>query len=271
MDVLCFGKLISFISCLKRALSSRNSAFVITSLRFVSLTLRQTQNADSRRVVVGNIHAIYNPRKGEVKLGQIRLLLLKAQTLSEKWGNIPIIIAGDFNCTPQSPVYQFMSSSKLDVKFYDKGDLSGQRTCRRGQSGRVKEQLKKPYLLIDRLLDYGWTDEEFRTATGNSSGTIVYHPLKLRSSYASVKGSECTRDSCGEPLATTFHAKILGTVDYLWYTDGLVPTRVLDTLPLDVLTKTHGLPYENLGSDHLALATEFAFTQQMYASENLTG
>ncbi|KAK9114814.1 hypothetical protein Syun_021611 [Stephania yunnanensis] len=221
------------------------------SLRFVSL----------RRVVVGNIHAIYNPRKGEVKLGQIRLLLLKAQTLSEKWGNIPIITAGDFNSTPQSPVYQFMSSSKLDVKFYDKGDLSGQRTCRRGQSGSVKERFKKPYLLIDRLLDYGWTDEEFRTATGNSNGTVVYHPLKLRSSYASVKGSDSTRDSCGEPLATTFHSKILGTVDYLWYTDGLVPTRVLETLPLDVLTKTHGLPYENLGSDHLALATEFTFTQ----------
>ncbi|CAN6478833.1 unnamed protein product [Victoria cruziana] len=68
-----------------------------------------------------------------------------------------------------------------------------------------------------------------------------------------------TRDALGEPLATSYHSKFLGTVDYLWYSNGLVPTRVLDTLPIDILQQTGGLPSEKFGSDHLALVSEFAF------------
>ncbi|KAA8541179.1 hypothetical protein F0562_025214 [Nyssa sinensis] len=74
-------------------------------------------------------------------------------------------------------------------------------------------------------------------------------------------GSSRTRGPNGEPLATSYHSKFLGTVDYLWYSDGIVPTRVLDTLPFDVLLKTGGLPCKKLGSDHLALVSEYAFTQ----------
>jgi len=32
---------------------------------------------------------------------QIRFLSSKAQSLSEKWGNAPVILAGDFNSTPE--------------------------------------------------------------------------------------------------------------------------------------------------------------------------
>jgi mRNA deadenylase 3'-5' endonuclease subunit Ccr4 len=87
-----------------------------------------------------------------------------------------------------------------------------------------------------------WTKEEIRVATGQENSYWAAHPLKLNSSYASVKGSANTRDSVGEPLATSYHSKFLGTVDYLWYSDGLLPARVLDTLPIDVLCKTKGLP-----------------------------
>ncbi|XP_039145540.1 carbon catabolite repressor protein 4 homolog 3-like [Dioscorea cayenensis subsp. rotundata] len=54
--------------------------------------------ADSRRIVIGNIHVLFNPKRGDVKLGQVRMLLEKAYDLSEKWGNIPILVMGDFNC-----------------------------------------------------------------------------------------------------------------------------------------------------------------------------
>lgn len=32
---------------------------------------------------------------------QICLLSSRAQLISEKWGNVPVVLAGDFNCTPQ--------------------------------------------------------------------------------------------------------------------------------------------------------------------------
>lgn len=34
---------------------------------------------------------------------------------------------------------------------------------------------------------------------------------------AFLQGSCRTRDRCGEPLATSYHSKFMGTVDYIWY------------------------------------------------------
>ncbi|KAF3651772.1 hypothetical protein FXO37_17853 [Capsicum annuum] len=45
------------------------------------------------------------------------------------------------------------------------------------------------------------------------------------------------------------------------YSEGLTPTKVLDTLPVNDLKKTGGLPYKKLGSDHLALVSEFEFLE----------
>lgn len=171
------------------------------------------------------------------------------------------MLAGDFNITPQSAIYKFLSSSELNIKSYDSRDLSGQRSCHLAQVFEVKKEIINPFAVMDRLLPNGWTDEDVKVATGNAQCYLAEHPLKLNSSYASVKGSPRTRGINGEPLATSYHSKFFGTVDYLWYTKGLVPTRVLDTLPVDILRRTGGLPCKKLGSDHLALVSESAFAE----------
>ncbi|EFH59393.1 hypothetical protein ARALYDRAFT_898218 [Arabidopsis lyrata subsp. lyrata] len=215
------------------------------------LELRKSNK--SRKILLGNIHVLYNPNKGDVKLGQIRSLCSKAHLLSKKWGDIPIVLCGDFNSTPQSPLYNFLASSELNVMEHDKRELSGQKNC---HPAKVLETGSKSSSTITFS---SWTNEEIRVATGQENSYWAVHPLKLNSSYASVRGSPNTRDSVGEPLATSYHLKFLGTVDYLWYSDGLVPAGVLDTLPIDVLCKTKGLPCQELGSDHLALVSEFFF------------
>jgi mRNA deadenylase 3'-5' endonuclease subunit Ccr4 len=85
-------------------------------------------SVDSRDhcVVVGNIHVLFNPKRGDVKLGQTRLLMEKAHAISERWGKAPVAIAGDFNSTPNSPLYQFISSSQLDLAAHDRRYISGQ-------------------------------------------------------------------------------------------------------------------------------------------------
>ncbi|XP_024386152.1 carbon catabolite repressor protein 4 homolog 5 isoform X3 [Physcomitrium patens] len=77
-------------------------------------------------VVVGNTHLLFNPKRGDVKLGQARVLLEKAHAISEKWGNAPVAIAGDFNSTPWSALYRFMSCSQLDLAGHDRRNISGQ-------------------------------------------------------------------------------------------------------------------------------------------------
>ncbi|XP_043717795.1 uncharacterized protein LOC122665710 [Telopea speciosissima] len=231
------------------------------------LSVFEMCRADSRRVLVGNIHVLFNPSRGEIKLAQIHLLLSRANFLSGKWGNVPVVITGDFNSTPQSAIYKFLSSSELNITLYDGRNLSGQRNCHPAQFAGIESQIRSPLTLMDGLLNSCWTDEKLTIATGSPNVTILRHPLKLKSSYASVKASSRTRGFCGEPLATTYHLMFLGTVDYIWYTEGLIPTRVLDTPTIYILRKTGGLPYKRLASDHLALFTEFTFTQNRREDE----
>ncbi|XP_040999291.1 carbon catabolite repressor protein 4 homolog 3 isoform X2 [Juglans microcarpa x Juglans regia] len=206
------------------------------------LSVFEMRKDESRRLLVGNIHVLYNPSRGDVKLGQIRFLLLRAQILSAKWGDAPLVLAGDFNSTPQSAIYKFLSSSKLNILFYDRRNLSGQRSCHPAQVLGLKKEVSSPFIIMNGLLENCWTEEEVEVATGDAGCHVLVHPLKLSSSYATVKGSRKTRGSNGEPLATSYHSKFLGTVDYLWYSDGLVPTKVLDIIPFDSLHSTGSLP-----------------------------
>ncbi|TYG43319.1 hypothetical protein ES288_D11G006800v1 [Gossypium darwinii] len=234
------------------------------------LSVFEMCRVESRRLVVGNIHVLYNPSRGEVKLGQIRFLSSRAQLLSNRWGNAPVVLGGDFNSTPQSAIYKFLSTSELNVKLYNRRELSGQRSCHPSEVLGGNRESRSSISVMDRVLNDCWTDEEVKAATGTANSHLIMHPLQLNSSYATVKGSINTRDSNGEPLATSYHSKFLGTVDYLWYSEGVLPIRVLDTLPIDILTRTGGLPCKKIGSDHLALVSEFAFSKSTIEDDNLT-
>ncbi|KAK7291436.1 hypothetical protein RIF29_06575 [Crotalaria pallida] len=220
-----------------------------------------------KRFVLGNIHVLFNPNRGDIKLGQVRLLLDKAYKLSEEWGSIPVIIAGDLNSLPQSPIYEFLASSKLDIQLYNRRDISGQLDIQsnervfRSQIGEASISMS-----ISRQVFYQWSTEELRLATGAAGVTHLQHHLKLCSAYSGVPGNHGTRDDFGEPLATSYHSKFMGTVDYIWYSKELVPVRVLETVPIDILRRTRGLPTEKWGSDHLALVCEFAFANNSNVS-----
>ncbi|CAD6337020.1 unnamed protein product [Miscanthus lutarioriparius] len=205
----------------------------------------------AHKFVLGNIHVLFNPKRGDIKLGQIRMLLEKANALAEKWDKIPIVLAGDFNSTPDSAIYKFLSTMKLNISLHDRRQLSGLDSSEFGL-----------YELCS-LLKYQWTDEEVRNATGCSNVVVAEHPLKLSSSYAMLKGNSNNRGLHGEPLATSYHKKFLGTVDYLWHTRGIECSRVLDTLPIGVLRRTRGLPTREIGSDHLPIVAEFAFPESV--------
>ncbi|XP_027340194.1 carbon catabolite repressor protein 4 homolog 3-like isoform X2 [Abrus precatorius] len=186
------------------------------------LSVFEMCESESRRLLVGNIHVLYNLNKGEVKLGQIRFLTSRAQTLSEKWGNTPVVLAGDFNRTPQSGIYKFLSSSELNIMLYDRKELSGQKRCRPAQVLGENKETVGPLVLLDGLFKC-WTDEEVKIATGDSERHLAVHPLKLNSSYATVNGSTNTRGFSGEPLATSYHSKFLGTLTGLYLQEFLIP------------------------------------------------
>lgn len=87
-----------------------------------------------------------------------------------------------------------------------------------------------------------WTPAEIETATGNAECTFLGHPLSLRSTYTEAMDSSGTRDPNGEPLVTSYNKCFLGTVDYIWRSEGLQTTRVLAPIPKRVMESTQGYP-----------------------------
>ncbi|KAF8115869.1 hypothetical protein N665_0025s0312 [Sinapis alba] len=427
----------------------------------------------SRRVVICNIHVLYNPKRGDFKLGQVRTLLEKAHAVSKLWDGAPVVLCGDFNCTPKSHLYNFISEGKLDLsglarnkvsgqesaeirpprpeifttrfqpanklpqvqvqpqdsianarmennsnmdagkapsirntselscgdtvlagnkatssservlpggnlasgcnlggqnrKPDDAGDLSiaeclssvtisdpepphtsndkddsreklsassvisatehsseeivsnaqndssslstkvdtsaemklddltleeavvfaqdeesigSQGLCEDGKTFLAKlhnnnEDLSQMGGLGDELsrksgseaFDYGkitynpasWTPMEIAAATGDPERSTVEHALELKSTYSEIEGQANTRDENGEPVVTSYHRCFMGTVDYIWRSEGLQTVRVLAPIPKQAMQWTPGFPTPKWGSDHIALVSELAF------------
>lgn len=67
-------------------------------------------------VCVANTHLLYNPRRGDIKLAQLAMLLAEISTVSRlpDGSSCPIVLCGDFNSVPWSPLYSFVRESRLE-------------------------------------------------------------------------------------------------------------------------------------------------------------
>ncbi|XP_019189938.1 PREDICTED: carbon catabolite repressor protein 4 homolog 6 isoform X2 [Ipomoea nil] len=413
-----------------------------------------TSSSNTNKVVICNVHVLFNPRRGEMKLGQIRLLLDRADYFSKLWDGAPIVICGDFNSTPKSPLYNFIAEQKLNILEVPRDKVSGQESATlnllnpsppvnraqssadsvkdspvsREEQGRessstpnvrtwspeiesvdgvsrgIRSQnqnsvvnnssdsfvsvhfedksregtvenfhdsqrslsvplsvskdssavspnnedsngnvegcdpnphefnytTEKTDALFDKKMDNlsldnvfekaedqsigedseaflselcgatestqlqvyesekldeqsqgsalgkeilyydrftydpsAWTPIEIQTATGSVDCTVMEHRLKLRSVYREVEEVTGTRDSTGEPEVTSYHSCFLGTVDYIWRSEGLQTVRVLAPIPKQAMQWVQGFPTKKWGSDHIALVSELAFTKDI--------
>lgn len=157
---------------------------------------RMAEQTQSHRLVVGNIHVLFNPRRGEIKLGQCRAFLEQVHNISSIWHGAPVVIGGDFNCTPSSAVYEFLAKSELDLSNLDRRYLSGQVPKVLGSKGRnsgkdapVQETLEE---MLKRSLRVQLASQEGNEATLCSNDEKAEEPL-------SGTGSPC--DSPAELLA----------------------------------------------------------------------
>ncbi|CAN8299248.1 unnamed protein product [Cochlearia groenlandica] len=311
----------------------------------------------SGRVVVCNIHVLFNPKRGDFKVGQVRTLLEKAHAVSKLWDDAPVVLCGDFNCTPKSHLYNFISEQKLDLSGLARDKVSGQdsatirpqrpemyttrfqstNTFPQGQ-GQPQDAIAKARLETNSNISVGninsnaqeisssliakidtltldepveivqgkcedeetflakldnneelsqkeepmnefsskpvseayncgqvtynpssWTPMEIATATGDPERTMVEHAMELKSTYSEIEGKANTRDENGEPVVTSYHRCFMGTVDYIWRSEGLETVRVLSPIPKQAMQWTPGFPTPKWGSDHIALVSELAF------------
>ncbi|NXB81064.1 ANGE1 protein, partial [Donacobius atricapilla] len=64
---------------------------------------------------VANTHVLFNPRRGDIKLAQVALLLAEIDKIARtnEGSYYPVILCGDLNSVPDSPLYRFIRNGEL--------------------------------------------------------------------------------------------------------------------------------------------------------------
>ncbi|NWQ73234.1 ANGE2 protein, partial [Columbina picui] len=238
-------------------------------------------------ICIANTHLLYNPRRGDIKLTQLAILLAEiASVAPQKDGTFcPIILCGDFNSVPGSPLYRFIKEGKLNYEGLAIGKVSGQEQFPRGQ--RILPIPIWPKKLgisqncvyeIKQHQKEEKAGEKLEAAKPDNTQKIVIAPEKLSSKLRhhfklSSVYSHYVPET-GIPEVTTCHSRSAVTVDYIFYSAANNDTaaqpgaedsfcgglKLLGRLALltekDIWT-VNGLPNENNSSDHLPLLAKF--------------
>ncbi|NXW06726.1 ANGE2 protein, partial [Fregetta grallaria] len=243
-------------------------------------------------ICIANTHLLYNPRRGDIKLTQLAMLLAEiASVAPQKDGTFcPIIICGDFNSVPGSPLYRFIKEGKLNYEGLAIGKVSGQEQFPRGQRilsipiwpkklgisqncvYEIKQQQKEEN--AGEKLEAAKLDNTQDTVIASEKlSSKLQHHFKLSSVYSHYF------PETGIPEVTTCHSRSAVTVDYIFYSaanddtaaqpgaedsfhGGLKLLRRLALLTEKDLWTVNGLPNENNSSDHLPLLAEFRLIER---------
>ncbi len=111
----------------------------------VILLLQPKGMPDSEKVCIANTHLLYNPKRGDIKLTQLGMLLAEVDRLayvdrtldqSTSWEpcrHHPVIMCGDFNSVPQSFLVEFIQRGSLEYEGLRAVDVSGQEPWKRSK------------------------------------------------------------------------------------------------------------------------------------------
>ncbi|XP_026773415.3 protein angel homolog 2 isoform X2 [Pangasianodon hypophthalmus] len=233
-------------------------------------------SGSERNVCVVTTHLLYNPRRGDIKLAQLALLLAEISRVARQddGTTCPILLCGDFNSVPASPLYTFITDSKLEYAGMPIGKVSGQEESPRGQR-ILTSPLWPSSLGISQLCQYeAQTNEPDVKESGQQgskkglNSTSIEHSFKLTSAY-----SHYLKES-GRREITTCHSRTAITVDYIFYSPAqrdesgftecsAAPQRGLQLLSRLALVseaelrEVNGLPNQCHSSDHLPLIARF--------------
>ncbi|XP_029394440.1 protein angel homolog 2 isoform X2 [Mus pahari] len=256
------------------------------NIGLVLLLQPKIPRAASSSICIANTHLLYNPRRGDIKLTQLAMLLAEIANVTHRkdGSSCPIVMCGDFNSVPGSPLYSFIKEGKLNYEGLAIGKVSGQEQSSRGQR-ILSIPIWPPNLGISQNCVYEAqqvpkvekTDSDVTQAqqedvevpvSADKVSSNLQHGFSLSSVY-----SHYVPDT-GVPEVTTCHSRSAITVDYIFYTakkedtaqgpgaevalvGGLKLLARLSLLTEQDLWTVNGLPNEHNSSDHLPLLAKF--------------
>ncbi len=205
------------------------------------IELELVQHDDSRgmyyqnRVCLVNTHLYSNYRRADVKLWQTYTLMSNIQRYisirNHQGADVPIVICGDFNSEPNSAVYSFLEHGQISSTHPDL-DLEG-------------DGNNQSLLLNSVLPDI----------------SRITHNIKLSSAMS------CAIEK--EPTYTNYTGGFKGTLDYIWFNEGLKVVSALNIPPeSEILKYGIALPNSCFPSDHVSICCDFEFEHMYYGNDN---
>ena len=282
-----YYELISFNKPLSRFMNRDNVAILTV------LTPRSGNLKGVTPICIGNTHLLFNTKRGDIKLAQLAHLFAEIDRIAIGTNyKLPVILCGDFNSIPFSPLYNFLTSGVLQFNGMSKTVISGQDKSINGANfmlgdsilpfdlglthnckwrNYIKNEYEKPWLSHFRrhLEDVKFTsnnhvNESVYLTEEREKPGILTHGLDLTSCYMH-------RLLDGSQEVTTCHDRACSTVDYIFYSPGYSPrteqnqsqlwlSGVLSLLSEFDLQRMGKLPDKSISSDHLMLMSSFVLS-----------
>ncbi|CAG9771078.1 unnamed protein product [Ceutorhynchus assimilis] len=248
------------------------------------------------KFIVATTHLLYNPKRQDVRLAQVQILLAEIERLSfhldsEKQKNyLPIILSGDFNATPTSCLYKFICKGHLQYQYLAAKKLDEEGVTCQGpvlipSDLQITDNCQ--HALLVKTRDSYYKNSNYESDVVNLSKKVdlnkLYHSTnKICSSNCSTLKtnnlfstgtlshqfafkSAYNHDDLANPQATTFQDEWV-TVDYIFYSGKKIEGQFQDdnlklsgyfSLPCRSELKGFKMPNDSLGSDHFCLVAKF--------------
>jgi CCR4-NOT transcription complex subunit 6 len=219
-----------------------------------------------QQVCIANTHLYSNKDFPDVKLWQTWQLLQELETFVLSRGtNLPLMICGDFNSTPDTAVYDLLSRQAVHPGHPDVNIHSGNsnNSNHHQNSYHPHHSHHQHHHSEDNSnsnnpnnASSNSNQNNSTSASTTSSANILPDPMSISHSFQ--LGSVYNTIMGEEPKATNFTVAFKGVLDYMWYS--MPNLRALSTAPIpdeSVLTKYgEALPSTQYSSDHIMLISD---------------
>ncbi|OZJ06327.1 hypothetical protein BZG36_00704 [Bifiguratus adelaidae] len=106
------------------AIDYKQNAFMNRGNVAIVCILNDRKNP-GRSVCIANTHILFNQKRGLLKIAQIDMLLREMNSLLNT-SDMPIVLCGDMNSTPDSAVCKFVQDGQIDLSRFPESYMSGQ-------------------------------------------------------------------------------------------------------------------------------------------------
>jgi mRNA deadenylase 3'-5' endonuclease subunit Ccr4 len=149
---------------------------------------------DGPPIVVGCVHLLFNPQRGDKKLGQLRVFIDRVEAnraaMAETSDRTPrAMLLGDFNAEPGSDLYRFVSRGVLNVTRVNRREMSGVLDAGARAYDDVGMDVDDDEADDDETRAWArWEEEEEAGVRGGGGGASENAAVRMSDNYWDMEG-----------------------------------------------------------------------------------